>query len=531
MNLRNTGLCLFKISVGLILPIFCACQASVTRPYTGVLTYHNDNARTGANLTETVLTPANVNSAQFGKLHSYALDGVVYAQPLYVRDVDIHMHGRHNVVVVATEHDSIYAFDADGKSQDPVWKASFADTAAGVNSVSLPYGITSEMGITGTPVIDANTGTLYAVTFTDENGKMLYRLRALDITSGTEMVKGGTIIQASTRGTGDGNDGHGNVVFNPLQHLQRPGLLLSNGVVYIAFGSFWDLTPYHGWLLGYDAKTLQQESVFNVTPNGSAGSIWMSGGAPAADESGNIFIATANGTFDADSGGVDFGQSVLKLGPVAGGLTIRDYFTPYNYSHLNDLDLDLGSGGIILVPNQGTAPTQELLITGGKDASLYMTDRVSLGKFHQDGNQIVQSFPFGGGMLCTPAYWQNRLYFQQAYDLLRAYSLNNGVLSPASNSAAPSLYGGATPVVSANGNSNGIVWVEHTNAVQPEDSAILLAYDASDLSHELYDSTQAGNRDMPGPAQGTRFTVPTVFNGKVYLVSGSELDIFGLLGS
>ncbi len=523
MNLGKTGVKLSKVSAALILSTLVACRANNTNTYSGVLTYHNDNARTGANLTETILTPHNVNAKQFGKLYSYALDGVVYAQPLYVKDVNISGQGRHNIVLVATEHDSVYAFDADGKGQVPLWKESFIDPAAGVTPVSVPNGL-SETGITGTPVIDPTTGTLYAVTFTDENGKVLYRLRALDITSGTETVTGGTIIQASTRGTGDDNDGQGNVIFNPLQHLQRPGLLLSNGIVYIAFGSFWDRVPYHGWLLGYDAKTLQQVAVFNVTPNGSGGAIWMSGGAPAADADGNIFIVTANGTFDAGMGGTDFGESILKLHSVASGLAVLDYFTPYNYSQLNDQDLDLGSGGVTLIPDQ-------LLVTGGKDTSLYMTDRRNLGKIHPERNEIMQSFPAGGGMLCTAAYWEDRLYFQQAYDVLRSYKLNKGSLSPASNSTTGSLYGGATPVVSANGNFNGIVWAEHTNAVQPEDSAILYAYDASNLSQELYDSTQAGARDVPGPAQGTRFTVPTVFDGKVYLVSGSELDIFGLLGS
>jgi hypothetical protein len=541
MNPRKAGCGLFTLFVGLVLPIFCACRATANRANSGALTnnnsspgvftYHNDNARTGANLNETVLTPANVNTTHFGKLYSYALDGVVYAQPLCVKNVDVPGQGSHNLVFVATEHDSIYAFDADGKAPSPVWKASFADPAEGVTPVSLPFGIASEMGITGTPVIDPRTGTLYAVTFTSENGEPVYRLHSMDIARGTEQVKGGTIIQASAPGTGDNTDGNGNVVFNSWQQLQRPGLLLSNGVVYIAFGSFLDIEPYHGWLLGYDAKTLQQVSVFNTTPNASGGSIWMAGAAPAADDTGTIYLAVANGTFDANTSGTDFGESVLKLGLSAGTVKVLDYFTPSNYADLNAADMELGSGGVMLLPDQATTPNQ-LLVTGGKDASFYMADRGSLGKFHQDSNQVQQSFQLTQSIVSTPAYWNGRLYLQAAYDFLRSYDLNNGMLVPASASTVPALYGGASPEVSANGNSNGIVWVVHTNSgVQPQQGAILRAYDASDLSQELYDSAQAGTRDLPAADQGTHFTVPTVFNGKVYMTSGNELDIFGLLGT
>ena len=323
-------------------------------PYTGVLTYHSDNARTGQNLSETILTPTNVNSQQFGKLQSYPLDGLVYAQPLYVANVTIPGSGSRNLVYVATEHDSVYAFDADGRSSDPLWQKAFINPAAGITPVpssSLPRGgIASEGGITGTPVIDPATGILYVVSFTSESGSIVYRLHALDITTGAENVNGGVAIQASVPGTGDGNDGQGNVIFNPAQHLQRPGLLLSKGVVYVAFGSFWDTDPYHGWLMGYDAQTLQQVSVFNVTPNGSRGSIWMSGGGPAADSDGNIFVGTANGTFDADSGGANFGESILKVGAGTGGLSMLDYFTPTTHGYLDEEDFDLGSGGSSFYP-------------------------------------------------------------------------------------------------------------------------------------------------------------------------------------
>ena len=290
----------------------------------GVFTYHNDNLRTGQNLNETTLTWANVNQAQFGKKFSYPLDGIAYASPLYVANVSIPAQGVHNVVYVATEHDSVYAFDADGLTPTPLWKVSFINPPAVTTVPAADTGeccdIAPEIGITGTPVIDQGPGTLYVVAKTKEGTNYVQRLHALDITTGAEKFGGPKVIQASVPGNGDGNDGKGNVPFNALRENQRPALLLSNGVVYIGFASHGDNGPYHGWVLGYDATTLQQVMAYNNTPNGGEGGIWQSGGGLAADSAGNLYFVAGNGTFDANTGGVDYGESVEKISPSGAGI-------------------------------------------------------------------------------------------------------------------------------------------------------------------------------------------------------------------
>jgi hypothetical protein len=498
-----------------------------------MLSYRNDLGRTGQNLNEVTLTPANVNSNQFGKLYSYSVDGAIYAQPLYVGSVTIPGMGVYNVVYVATDHDSVYAFDADGSVPSPLWHVSFINPSAGLTSVpgadvsdgTFPGG---EIGVTSTPAIDAASGTLYVVAYTKENGQYVYRLHALNLATGAEKFGGPAPIQASVPGTGWENNGQGQVPFEPQFHLQRPGLLLLNGVVYVGFGSHADTPPWHGWLLAYDAITLQQVASFNTTPNGSGASIWESGCAPAADADGNIFVATGNGTFDADTGGVDEGDSVLKLSSPS--LTVLDSFTPYSQDSLNQSDADLGSGGTMLLPDQpGLHP--HLLVVAGKEGRIYLIDRDNLGHFNSASNtQIVQEL-FGAinnNNLTTPAYWQGHIYYASENDNLKMFALKNGLLStsPVANSSETFGYAGASASISANGPSDGILWAIDTSALSTGGAAVLRAYDATNVAHELYNSAEAGPRDTLGPA--VRFTVPTVINGKVYVGTATEVDVLGL---
>jgi hypothetical protein len=506
--------------------------------YTGTFTYHNDNARTGQNLNETILTWVNVNQAQFGKKFSYPLDGIAYASPLYVANVLIPGQGGHNVVYVATEHDSVYAFDADGLIPTPLWKVSFINLPAITTVPSADTGdccdLTPEVGITGTPVIDQGTGTLYVVAKTKE-GTTTYvqRLHALDITTGAEKFGGPVVISASVPGTGDGNDGQGNVPFNALRENQRPALLLSHGVVYIGFASHADNPPYHGWVLGYDAHTLQQVMTYNNTPNGSDGGIWQSGGGLSADSAGNIYFVTGNGTFDANIPmGADYGDSVEKISPSG---SVLDYFTPHDQATLSAADLDLGSCDALLLPDQaGLHP--HLLVTASKGGTIYLIDRNNMGRFNPiNDNQIVQSLPnifpnpggSTGGNFSVPVYFNGFVYFSPVAGTIQAFQLSNGLLSiaPTSQSAAavPYAFPGGMLAMSANGTTNGILWaVERVNATTP---GVLHAYKATDLGVELYNSNQAGSRDTLDIA--AKFNIPLVANGKVYVASVSQLTVYG----
>jgi hypothetical protein len=494
-----------------------------------VLTYHNDLARTGQDLNETVLTPANVNANSFGKLFSYPVDGAVYVQPLYLSGQAIPGQGTHDVVYVATENDSVYAFDANGTG-GVLWQDSFTNPSAGITSVpSSDIGssaILPRIGITGTPVIDPGTGTLYVVALTKEfvNSTTSYvqRLHALDVTTGTEKFGGPVVIQASVPGTGP-DAVNGQVAFTPMTELQRPGLLLFNGVVYISWASYDDRTPYHGWVMGYNAQTLQQTAVLNASPNGQEAGIWMSGAAPAVDAVGNIYLTTGNGTFDANTGGPDYGEAILKLATAGGGLTVADWFTPFNYSALNAQDADFGSGGVVLLPDQAGAHPHEL-ITAGKQGVIYLADRDNLGHFDPNTDYVVQTVSdVPHGAFDTPAYFNNTVYYHANGDTLKAYSLTNGLLSaaPVAQSTTVANFPGTTPSVSADGTTNGIVWDWQFGS-----PGVLHAYDAGTLA-ELYNSGQAGQRDQAGA--GVKFTVPTIANGKVYVGTQNGLTVFGLL--
>lgn len=516
--------------------------------HAGVFTHHNDNFRTGQNLDEIVLTPQNVTAATFGKLASYPLDGNSHASPLYVAGVDIPGVGVRNVVYVATEHNSVYAFDADGLSPQPLWRVSFIDPAAGVTTV--PSGetgeccdIAPEVGITGTPVIDPTSGTLYVVAKTKEvTGDVTnyrQRLHALDIATGAEKFGGPVVLQATVPGTGAGSQ-NGNLSFNALRHNQRPALLLSNGVVYIGFGSHGDVQPYHGWLLGYDARTLQLVMAHNSSPNNDGGGMWQANGGPAADEAGNIYYITGNGPFNAHTGGRSYGSSFVKINPAG---TVLDYFTPHDQANLSSNNFDLGAAGPMLLPDQA-GPNARLLVSAGKNNTVYLLNRDNMGGYNpSNDNQIVQSlvniFPFGRpepGNYSAPVYFNGTVYFGPVADTVQAFRLTNGVLSttPTSASAVAFPYPGATLAISANGSTNGILWALQRNGdcgVQVNCSsaapAVLRAYDASDLRSQLYASDQAGARDELDFA--AKFSVPLVVNGKVFVTTVGRLTVYGLL--
>ena len=503
-----------------------------------VTTFHNDNARDGQNLNETILTPANLGPNQFGRLFVQPVDGYLYAQPLYVANLGI-AGGTHNVVYVATENDSVYAFDADGNTganASPLWYVSFINPAAGITTVSSTTdlncsNIKPQVGITGTPVVDLTSNTLYVVANTKENGVFFQRLHALDITSGAEKFGGPVVIAASVPGTGDGNTG-GQVAFSPLMNNQRPGLMLLNGMVYISWASHCDTTPFHGWMMAYDAQSLQQTAVWNSTPNASDGGVWQSGAGPAADSSNNVYLVTGNGTFDLNTSGQDAGDSIVKFAPLIGGsFQLLDYFTPYNQAVLSADDTDLGSGGVILLPDQPAgSPHQHLLAEIGKQGSLYLVNRDSMGHFNSAGDtQIVQWLPgLLGGMWGMPAFWNNNLYLGAANDALHAFSFNannSGLLStsPLSSSPETFYYPGTTPAISANGNSNAIVWALEEDS----GSAILHAYDATNLANELFNTS---NNPLQTPGSTVKFAVPTIVNGKVYVGTAARLAVYGLFG-
>jgi len=489
-----------------------------------VLTYQYGNTRAGVNSQELILTPGNVSASQFGKLFSLPVDGQLYGQPLYLAGVAMPGKGTHNVVYVATEHDSVYAFDADS-SQAPLWQTSFLNSGATtVPATDTGCGqIAPEIGITGTPVIDPQSGTIYLVAMTKEAGQYVHRLHALDVTTGAEKPGSPMTIQASVSGTGDGGTTD---VFQPKAYKQRPGLLLLNGVVYTLWSSHCDLGLYHGWIIGYDAHSLQQVSVYNDTPNGDSASFWSGGAAPAADPDGNIYAVAANGTTDFNSPTApDLGESYLRLS-TGGGLAVSDYFTPFNYAQLNDGDTDTGSAGVALLGDEAGSPAHPRLMAGaGKEGRIYLLDRDNLGKFNPAGDtQIVQSLPNAiGPLFGNPAYFNLHLYFCGSGDALKAFPVSSAqmAVTPQSQSPTTFRFPGCVPTISANGTANGIVW-----AIDP--TGVLRAYDATNLANELYDSNQNGARDSLGAA--VKFSVPTVANGKVFVPTQTALVVYGPLG-
>jgi hypothetical protein len=498
-----------------------------------VPTSQYDNFRTGANTHETVLTPRNVNAAQFGKQFLMAVDGDVYAQPLYVPGLEIPGKGVHDVVFVATEHDSVYAFDAAGKPAEPLWKTSFL--RPGIET--MPVGearcsfISPELGITPTPAIDLASRTMYVIARTKEGGPLYQRLHAIDLATGAERPGSPVLIRASVKRPGWFGLQIESVDFHSAQENPRAALLFDHGTVYIAWGSSCDAGSYYGWVLAYDGKTLQQKAVFNAAPVSGEAGIWQSDTGIAADAEGNVYAVTGNGKFTAAKGGQDYGDSVLKLGMGAGGLTVRDYFTPYNESFLNSKDLDLGSSGPVLLPDQA-GPHRHVLVTVGKDGVMYAIDRDRMGKWQAGSNahglQAFRAAKAGG--YGAPAYWNGHVYLFGRNDVLKEFSVDNGKISesPAHQGTFP--YFPATPAVSANGTKDGIVWVFLTKDWNAREGAgILQAYDAADVSRMLYTTAANAQRDAPG--QVTRFAIPTVAGGRVYVGMKGGVWVYGLLGN
>ena len=453
-------------------------------------------------------------------------------------------NGVHNVVVVATQHDSVYAFDPDSPSSAPLWKVNFTNSEAGITTWSSTdigaSDIVPEIGITSTPVIDTVSNTVYLVAATKENGEFYHRLHALDLTSGAEKFSGPQPIRARVPGTA--SDGaNGIVPFHSRYQLQRAALLLSDGLIYVAFASNADFGPYHGWVVAYDATTLQQVGAWSTTPNGYQGGIWMSGCGPAADSAGSLYVSVANGPFEMKDGvaGPDFGDSIVRLIHGPDGLGVADFFTPHDQAAMAKDDLDLGSAGILVLPDQ-PAPAPHLLVTSGKNGHIYLLNRDALGGYASRGNRnpgVVQEI---SGILKqqmgTAAYWNGSVYFGAGvspnFDSIRAFTLRNGRLSttPTSRTSAVYKLTRSSVSVSSNGDSNGIVWAVETDAYYATGShgpAVLHAYDAKNLARELYTSKQRSVRDNPGPA--SKFTVPTVANGKVFVGTANQLSVYGLL--
>lgn len=507
-----------------------------------VTTYHNDNGRTGQNTNETILTSKNVNATDFGKLFSQSLDGYTYAQPLYVANVVIPNEGTHNVVYVATMNDSVYAFDADsntGSNASPLWMVNFTDAAKGITTVPssdlhCTDTITTQVGILSTPVIDTTSDTIYVVARTLENGTYFQRLHALDITTGAEKFGGPVAITATLAGKGSGSS-KGSITFNAQLENQRSALLLQNGLVYIAWGSLCDYSSYHGWVMAYNASTLAQTAAWLTTPNGSKGGIWAGGDGPAGDSSFNTFVPIGNGTFDVNTGGVDYGQSVMKLAPPgAGTFAVTDYFTTYLANTYNTSNLDVGSSGLTLLPDQTKGPVAHLLVQGDKAGNLFLINRDNMGHYNSsNNNQIVQYLAAATpGMWNSPAWWNNNVYTGGSGDYIKAFSFNTttGLLSTTatSHSALKYSYPGTTVSISSNGTTNGIVWALSNGTYKnASGQASLHAYTATNLATQLYSSVTNASRDNPGAA--IKYTVPTIVNGKVYITTQKDLVVYGLL--
>jgi hypothetical protein len=503
-----------------------------------VVTYHYDNLRTGQNLKETILTPANVNSTKFGELGAFTVDGRVDAQPLYLSAVAMPSVGTKNVLYVATEHGSVYAFDADsvnGNTSAFLWKASMLGSGETSSDDRGCGQVTPEIGVTATPVIDRTRGAhgaIYVVAMSkDASGNYFHRLHALDLTTGAELFGGPMLVDATYPGTGDSSS-NGSVVFEARQYKERPGLLQIGGTIYTTWSSHCDARPYTSWVMSYDANTLAQRSVLNLVPNGSEGGIWMAGTAPGADASGNIYFMVGNGDFDTTLNASGFpanancGQCYVRLSSGA-PITLLDYFTPSNTVSESNGDVDLGSGGPLLLPDlvDGNGTTRHLAVGSGKDAIIYVVDRDNMGKFNSGADNIYQEINGQiGGVFSKPSYFNNTVYYGAVGDHLKAFPITSAKLSatPATQSSNSFAYPGTTPSISSNGTSNGIVW-----AVENGSTGVLHAYNAANLTSELYNSNQAANnRDH---FSDNKYVTPMVANGKVYVGTPNSVVVFGLL--
>jgi outer membrane protein assembly factor BamB len=506
--------------------------SAVTPTATDIVTFKSDVARTGQNLTESTLNLSNVNPSTFGLLRTLPADGKVDAQPLYLSQLMIGT-ATHNVVFVATEHDTVYAYDAD--TGNSLWQVSLLGTGEVLSDTHGCGQVTPEIGITSTPVIDRSSGphgALYVVAMSkDSSSNYHQRLHALDVTSGTELFGGPTEISATYPAAGGSSTS-----FDPGQYAERAALLQVNGLIVTTWTSHCDYQPYTGWVIAFDAKTLSRASALNVAPNsgGRGPSIWMSGAGPGADAAGNIFLLTANGVFETtmDANGFptgqDYGNSFVKIATSGSTLSVADYFTMSNELDESSRDLDLGSGGEMLLPDltDANGTTRHLVVGAGKDGAIYVVDRDSMGKFSASSNRIWQQLDGAvpGGVFASPAYFNGSVYYGDVGGTLKAFKVTNAKLggSPSSQSATIFVRPGASPAVSASGAANGIVW-----AVENSNPAVLHAYDASDLSRELYNSNQAANnRDHLGP--GNKFIAPAIADGKVFVGTQNSVGVFGL---
>jgi hypothetical protein len=538
-----------RVSFVVIVAIILGCvlvPAGWAQSFSGVVTYHNDIARTGQNLSETILTPTNVNMSNFGKLFAYPVDGAVFAQPLYVPGVTIPGQGLHNVLYIVTENDGVYAFDADGLSSTPLWYVSLINPAQGITAVPCAQmaqscNVYPVDGITGTPVIDPIGQTIYFVVQTLENGVAYQRLHALDITTGAEKFGGPAVLQGSVQNS------KGTLLFDPGHNLPRPGLLLLNSILYLAWAG-----DTHGWMMSYDPTTLQQIAIVATTPNGSLGGLWQSGGGIMSDGT-DVFVETGDGTFDLENSGKDFGDSIVKMDPNT--LAILDYFTPMDQNCRRLNDMDLGSGGPMLLPTQPGPYPNEIVVSGkggtpcdpyqgGYNSLVYLVDKDKLGGYNALGPDLDIESIEGSvyGYHSSPAFWEGSttsyVYLAGLVseggtgEPLKQFSLSNGLLSTTPSAQTTNVFViGATPSVSSNGATNGILWAQERqnilSAIQNIEPAILYAYDANNVGTTLYSSAQAGTRDQAGSA--TKFEVPTIANGKVYLATLFEVDVYGLL--
>jgi hypothetical protein len=505
--------------------------------FKGVLTYHNDNMRTGRNSSETTLNLKNVNSNAFGKLFIIPTDGLVDAEPLYVPNVSIPGSGTHNVLFVATENDTVYGFDADNGTN--LWHVTALASGESPSDERGCGQVAPTIGVTSTPVIDLTSGphgTIYFVAMSkDSSSNYHQRLHALDITTGAEEFGGPVAITAQFPGTGDNSQG-GNVIFDPKQYKERAGLLILNHIVYTSWASHCDDRPYTGWIISYDETTLAQKSVLNVTPNGNEGAIWGAGAGLAADSSTNIYFLDANGTFDTtlDANGFpingDYGNAIVKLSTKKGQLAVSDYFNMYNTVNESNMDEDLGSGGAMVVPNfkDSSGTMHELVVGAGKDKNIYLANRTNMGKFNPNNNsQIYQELTnaLGGQVFSSPAFAEGKIFYGSVGDTIKAFSFNSsGMLNstPASMTGTHFAYPGTTPSISGSSASNLIVW-----AAENTSPAVLHAYSAKNLAVELYNSTQAGTRDQFG--NGNKYITPMIANGKVYVGTTNGVGVLGLL--
>jgi hypothetical protein len=516
-----------------------------------VLTWRYDQTHAGQNTRETLLTPSNVNPDSFGKLFSLNVDSTVYPQPLYVPNLKMSDGQTHNVLFVATSNDSIYAFDADsngGTNANPIWKITLLDSAhgAGAGATAVPWQDTGSpdvaptVGITGTPVINPDTNTMYVVGTTKENGTYFARLHAINIITGAEQANSPVNISATVAGTGNGSSG-GQLAFSPLWENQRPALAYYNGYVYIGFGAHGDNGPWHGWLFSYNATTLAQSAVLCLTPNGSGAGIWGSGaGFPIDDGAtgGRMFVVTGNGTrstmppFDANS---EFGESTIAFSLANGGLKPIDAFTPFNYQALNTADWDLGAGGVLMIPDQqGTHP--HVLVQAGKEGRILVLDRDNLGGYAAGASSntnalqdISTLIPQGKGFWATPAYWNGMVYLWAENNVAMMFKMNTGVMDaePASKSSVSATWPDPTFSISSNGTQNGIAWAVRADQFNTNGPAVLYAWDANDLTSTIYESDTNATRDSAGPAN--RYSIPVVTNGKVYVAANKEVDVYGLV--